>query len=65
VANASINYPTKAAIARALDAAAASGAKVSGYEIGPGGTIRVLFDVAGSKPMSAYDEWKAKKAGRA
>jgi len=58
-------YPTKAKIARALDAAREAGIKIGGYEIAPDGTIRVLSEASASRPVSAYDEWKVRKAKQA
>lgn len=46
-------------LTRAIRGALKAGANVSGAEINPDGTIRVLFEKAAPEtPSSALDEWK-------
>lgn len=52
------SYPSKATIARMVDAVQAAGVKVGSVKIGPDGTIHCLPAENGSA-LSAYDQWKA------
>lgn len=58
MSNARQRYPRKAVIERMIEVARASGIKVDGFEVGPGGNIRII--TATDAPTgSAYDRWKA------
>jgi hypothetical protein len=49
-------------VVRAIRAAQVAGLTVSGVEIAPDGTIRVLTgDVAAAPRLSPYDAWKAQR----
>lgn len=52
------NYPTKAAIVRAVEAAKLCGLDVAGFEVSPAGTIKVVEARAiPAKPESEFDKW--------
>jgi hypothetical protein len=53
-------YPTKATIARMIEAARASGLDVCGFETSPDGTIRVMEARAAPTVMSDFDRWQAR-----
>lgn len=48
-------------VARAIRAAKSAGLSVTGCEIDPAGTIRVLTGAPSSKPMSAIERWITKR----
>jgi hypothetical protein len=51
-------YPTKAIIARMIEAARASGLDVCGFETAPDGTIRILEARAAPAITSDFDRWQ-------
>lgn len=59
-------YPTKPALRRELARARELGIEVAGYEVAPGGVIRVLdraaFPAAVEAPGSDFDRWLAQDA---
>lgn len=54
-------YPTKAKIARTIEAARAIGLDVVGFEVSPDGIIRVLDRRAmpAQPPKDEFEEWEA------
>lgn len=55
-----LHYPTKAQIARAIQAGRECGIDVAGYEIAPGGAIRIIEARAssqGATPANDFDRW--------
>lgn len=50
-------YPTKAQVARIVQAAREAGVRVEALEFGPDGTVRVL-PAPPPTPTSAYDQWQ-------
>jgi hypothetical protein len=59
-AEASIRYPTKAAIERAVQAAKACGLDVAGFEIGPNGIIRIMEPRSAQANPTDFDRWADK-----
>ncbi len=55
-------YPSKAEICRALEAAARLNLKVSKFEIGPSGLIRVFVQIDDEPPIDAFDRWTLSRA---
>jgi hypothetical protein len=55
-----VRYPTKAVIARAIEAARACGLDVAGVAVSPDGTVRTV--PANAAPATAYDRWKQEAA---
>lgn len=53
-------YPTKAIIARMIEAARASGLDVGGFETAPDGTIRIMEARAAPAIASDFDRWEAR-----
>lgn len=51
----------QADVARAVRAVRAAQITISGVEIAPDGTIRVLTAPAAQEPASPFDAWKQKK----
>lgn len=54
-------YATRAAIERALKAAAAVGMKPAGFRVEPGGAI-VIFDASTALPQNEYEQWRANQS---
>lgn len=52
-------YATRAAIERALRAAASVGMKPAGFRVEPGGAI-VVFDAA-TAPKDEFEQWQASR----
>ena len=57
-AQAKLRYPRKAEIQRAIDAGRACGLDVAGYEIGPGGVIRIMEARASQPVRNDFDRWQ-------
>ena len=53
-------YPTKATIARMIEAARASGLDVCGFETAPDGTIRIMEARSALSIVNDFDRWQAK-----
>lgn len=51
------SYPSRPAIRRAVDLARELGIDVAGFEVAPGGVIRILG--SGAFPVPAKDEFEA------
>lgn len=62
-AQARLRYPTKAEIARVVEAAKAAGITPGGLECAPDGTIRVLSQQA-QVVDDPYLQWKAGREGK-
>lgn len=55
----------QADVVRAVKAVRAAQIAVSGVEIAPDGTIRVLTSTAPEAPSSPFDDWKQKRHANA
>ena len=55
-------YARRAEITRAIEAAKACGIEVSGIEVSPDGSIKVLSGAAAAASQSEFDQWE--QAGR-
>lgn len=53
-------YPRKVEIARAVEAAKASGIDVAGIEISPDGHIRLVEARAIPQPQNDFDRWEGR-----
>ena len=58
------NTPTQAIIERCIRAAQRAGLPVSGYELRPDGSIRILTQSAGANPANDADDWFEQDAQR-
>ncbi len=55
-----VRYPRKAEIERAVQAAKACGIDVAGFEIAPGGIIRIMEPRANAVVANDFDRWADK-----
>ena len=54
----SYRYPTKAIIARMIEAARTSGLDVCGFEASPNGTVRIIEARAMPGSLNDFDRWE-------
>ena len=54
----SSSYPTKAVIARLIEAARTSGLDVCGFEASPNGTVRIMEARARSESLNDFDRYE-------
>ena len=54
------SYPTKAKIRQMIEVARECGLDVCGFEVSPGGAIRVIEARAQTKSLGDFDRWESR-----